>query len=101
MAFSQFDSVELGIGGSLVHAHGGLAPFPAGFKVAGFLFAIVQGDAVVGGPGTAGAGGWTGQASGGGLAPGDALGVGMLLLVDPGATPGIQAVTWSEAVLVE
>ena len=100
MAFSQFGSVQLV--GPEVHAQGPVGlDFPPDFKVAGFFFALVQGDVVTSGTGRASTTGWEGRAKTAGLQAGDALGISVLLLVGPGAAPGMQTLTWSEKVLVE
>jgi hypothetical protein len=99
MAFSRFGSVRLGAG--QVHTHGPVSEFPPDFKVGGFFFVFVQGDVLVGGTGRVGTDAWEGKADAGDLEPGDALGIGVLLMVDPGFKPQTQMVTWSETVLVE
>ena len=99
MAFSQFGSVRIGAG--QVHTHGPLSEFPPDFKPAGFFFAFVQGDVMTSGTGRVGTGAWEGKAPVGDLQPGDALGVAVVLMIDPGARPAVQTITWSETVLVE
>jgi hypothetical protein len=100
MAFSQFGSVRLA--GPQVAAHGPVGlDFPPDFKVAGYFFALVQGDVVTSGTGRASSTAWEGRAPTNGLQAGDALGISVLLLVGPGTAPGMQTLTWSEKVLVE
>jgi hypothetical protein len=100
MAFSQFGSVQLV--GPEVHAQGPVGlDFPPHFKVAGFLFALAQGEVVTSGTGQASATAWVGRAPTNGLQAGEAIGISVLLLVGPGPAPGLQTLTWSEQVLVE
>jgi hypothetical protein len=99
MAFSQFSTAQVR-GGKVVASGPVTLDGEVEGEVAGFLFALVQGDVVVGGPAQATGGGWQGEASAGALEPGEAQGVGVMLFLNLRPNPGYQVLTWSEAVQV-